>query len=86
MKEKVRWTNLKTADVVQLFGEKGVPTSRFIVNQLTKMKGFVRRKMSKKMTIKEIEKRDEQFQEIAKRVTEGKAKGLPILSIDTKKK
>jgi hypothetical protein len=30
---------LKTSEVVKLFGEKGVETSRFIVRQLTKMKG-----------------------------------------------
>ena len=86
MNEKVRWTNLKTSEMVKLFGEKGVQTSRFIVKQVTKMKGFVKRKMSKKMTLKEVENRDEQFQEIAKVVTEFKEKGLPILSIDTKKK
>ena len=86
MNEKVRWTNLKTSEMVKLFGEKGIQTSRFIVNRLTKVKGFVKRKMSKTKTIKEVEKRDEQFQEIAKIVTEFKAKELPILSVDTKKK
>ena len=44
MNEKVRWTNLKTSDMVKLFGEKGIQTSRFVINQLTKMKGFVKRK------------------------------------------
>ena len=86
MNEKVRWTNLKTSELVKLFGEKGVETSRFIVNQVAKTQGFVKRKMSKKMTIKEVENRDEQFQQIAKTVAEFKAKGLPVLSIDTKKK
>ncbi len=86
MNEKVRWTNLKTSDVVKLFAAKGVPASRFMVNRLTKMKGFVKRKMSKTKTIKEVERRDEQFQEIAQTITECKEKGLPILSIDTKKK
>ena len=86
MNEKVRWTNLKTSAVVKLFGEKGVETSRFMVQQLTKLKGFVKRKMSKTMTIKEVEKRDEQFQQITKTVGEFKQKGLPILSVDTKKK
>jgi len=54
---------LKTSEVVKLFGEKGVETSRFIVRQLTKMKGFVKRKMSETMTIKEVKNRDEQFQQ-----------------------
>ena len=86
MNEKVRWINLKTSDVVKLWAEKGWPTSRFIIKQLTQTKGFVKRKMSKTLTIKEVEKRDEQFQYIAKTVAECKRKGLPILSIDTKKK
>ncbi|MCY7374973.1 MAG: hypothetical protein LH472_03255 [Pyrinomonadaceae bacterium] len=34
MNEKVRWTNLKTSDVVKLFGEKGVQTSRFIARTI----------------------------------------------------
>ena len=84
MNEKVRWTNLKTAEMVKIFGEKGFKTTRFIVTQLTKMKGFVKRKMSKTMTIKEVENRDEQFHQITKTVAEFKQKGLPILSIDTK--
>lgn len=77
---------LKTSDLVKLFDEKGVSVSRFIVQQLTKVKGFVKRKMSKTKTIKEVENRDEQFQRIAKTVARFTEKGLPILSIDTKKK
>ncbi len=77
---------LKTSDVVKLFGEKGLQTSRFIVKQLTKTKGFVKRKMSKTMTIKEVANRDEQFRNIGELQTEFKRKGFPILSIDTKKK
>ncbi len=86
MSEKQQWTNLKTSDLVKLFDEKGISVSRFIVQQLTKVKGFVKRKMSKTKTIKEVENRDEQFQRIAKTVARFTEKGLPILSIDTKKK
>lgn len=86
MNEKVRWTNLKTADLVQSMSAKGCQVSRFIVQQLTQMKGLGQRKMRKMLTIKEVENRDEQFQYIAKTVAEFQRKGLPILSIDTKKK
>jgi hypothetical protein len=34
MNEKVRWTNLKTSDLVNLFGQKGVQTSRFIARAI----------------------------------------------------
>ena len=30
MNEKVRWTNLKDSQIVKLFGQKGLQTSRFI--------------------------------------------------------
>ena len=64
MNEKVRWTNLKDSQIVKLFGRKGLQTSRFIVKQLTKLKGLVKRKMSKTMTLKEVENRTEQFENI----------------------
>ena len=86
MNEKVRWTNLKDSQIVKLFGQKGLQTSRFIVKQLTKLKGLVKRKMSKTMTIKEVENRDEQFENIKQIKERFVNSGLPILSIDTKKK
>ena len=86
MNEKVRWTNLKTSDVVKLFAAKGKQISRFTIQQLTQAKGFGTRKMSKVLTIKEVKNRDEQFRYIQKTVAEYKHQGLPILSIDTKKK
>ena len=64
MNEKVRWTNLKDSQIVKLFGRKDLQTSRFIVKQLTKLKGLVKRKMSKTMTLKEVENRTEQFENI----------------------
>ena len=57
MNEKVRWTNLKIAEVVKLFAAKGWPVSRFIIKQLSKLKGFVTRSMSKVLTIKEVANR-----------------------------
>ena len=69
MNEKVRWTTLKDSQIVKLFGRKGLQTSRFIVKQLTKLKGLVKRKMSKTMTLKEVENRTEQFENI-KRIKE----------------
>lgn len=86
MKAAVRWTNLKTSDMVKSFAEKGVEASRFIVKQITKAKGLVIRKMSKVLPGKEIANRDEQFKNIREKQIEFKQKGFPILSIDTKKK
>ena len=86
MLEKVRWTSLKDSQIVRLFGEKGYSISRFIVQQLTDLAGLTKRQMKKTKTAKEVENRDEQFQRIAQLKEEYQARGLPMLSVDTKKK
>lgn len=86
MREEVRWTNLKEAEIVRLFEEKGVSISRFVVKQLTNLQGLVKRAMKKTKTAKEVENRDEQFQNIWQIKADFLGRGLPVLSIDTKKK
>ena len=54
--------------------------------QLTALKGFVKRKMKKTKTVKEVENRDQQFQKIKEKKEDFLGRGLPVLSIDTKKK
>lgn len=86
MREKVRWTELKDSQIVRLFGEKGHSISRYMVKQLTVLAGLTKRQMKKTKTAKEVENRDEQFQKIAALKEDYRARGLPVLSIDTKKK
>ena len=86
MTEKVRWTNLKDGAIVRLFEQQGFSISRFVVKQLTDWHGLVKRAMKKTKTAKEVEKRDAQFQRIAELKAEFIGRGLPVLSIDTKKK
>ena len=86
MREEIRWTNLRTSELVQAFAQKGFQASRFMIEQVVKAKGLVVRKMSKTLTIKEVANRDEQFRYIAELKFEFARKGLPILSVDTKKK
>jgi hypothetical protein len=86
MNEHIRWIHLKTSELVKALAEKGIQTTRFIVKQITKAKGLVKRKMSKVLPIKEVATRNEQFLYIAEKQSEFRSKGLPILSIDTKKK
>ena len=86
MNDQVRWTNLTVSEFVQAFAAQGLATSRFIVQQVTQAHGFVRRTMRKALTIKEVEHRDEQFQQIAAHQAAFRQRGLPILRIDTKKK
>ena len=86
MNEHIRWIHLRTSELVKELAEKGIQTTRFIVKQITKAKGLVRRKMSKVLPLKEVAKRNEQFLHIAEKQCEFRSKGLPIFSIDTKKK
>jgi len=86
MNEKVRWTNLKDIEIVRLFEKQGLAASRFMVKQLTALKGLVKRKMKKTKTAKEVENRDEQFQKLQTLKADYLKRGLPVLSVDTKKK
>jgi hypothetical protein len=60
--------------------------SRYIVKQLTALEGFVKRAMKKTKTAKEVSNRDEQFEKINALRADFHHRGLPVLSIDTKKK
>ena len=84
MLEKVRWTSLKDSQIVRLFGEKGHSISRFTVKQLTDSAGLAKRQMKKTLEAKEVDGRDEQFGRIADLKAEYRARGLPILSVDTR--
>lgn len=86
MNEKVRWTNLKDGEIVRLFEQRGVLVTRFIVKQLTTLKGLAKRQMKKTKTAKEVANRNEQFQRIEELKADFVGRRLPILSIDTKKK
>jgi hypothetical protein len=86
MTEKARWTHLKDTEIVRIFENRGLPMSRFIVKQLAALKGLVKRKMKKTKTAKEVENRDGQFEKITELKADYLKRGLPVLSIDTKKK
>lgn len=86
MLEKVRWTSLKDSQIVRLCGDKGHSISRFIVKQLTALAGLAKRQMKKTLAAKEVAGRDAQFQRIAALKEDYRVRGLPILSVDTKKK
>lgn len=66
MNAHLQWTNLTVAKFVQAFAAQGLATSRFIVRQVTRAHGLGQRQMSKKLTIKEVAHRDEQFQRLAR--------------------
>ncbi len=88
MQEEAVWTNLSYNAIVQKLAEKhGIYVSTKVIRQLLKNHRYGRRKAQKKMTMKEVANRDEQFENIARlRIEYEGSKYNPIISIDTKKK
>lgn len=86
MRPNVLWTDLTCKKISGLLHLHAISAGVHVVKQLLKASGYVKRKMSKCRTLKEVRDRNEQFGHIA-RLKEGFAReGLPVLSIDSKKR
>ncbi|HZJ19597.1 MAG TPA: ISAzo13 family transposase [Pricia sp.] len=86
MRPGVLWTDLTRKKIGELLRAHAIHVGDHVVKQLLKMGGYVKRKMLKCMTLKEVGHRNEQFEHIAL-LREGFIKeGLPVLSMDSKKK
>jgi hypothetical protein len=87
MDAKVLWTDLSPREIAQAFKEQySVRVSVFVVRKLLKKHGYRRRKAQKKASMKEVDDRNEQFENIARLRSDYEAAGNPVLSMDTKKK
>src|SRR3954470_22169785 len=87
MRLDVRWTNLSRRRIAARVTELGTPVSRHVVSQLLRKHRYRRRKALKKRTMgPRHPDRDAQFENIARLKREYPAAGLPVVSIDTKKK
>ena len=87
MRLDVRWTNLSRRQIALRITELGTPVSRHIVSQLLRKHRYRRRKAIKKRTMgPRHPDRNAQFENIARLKREYLKAGLPVVSIDTKKK
>jgi hypothetical protein len=87
MRPGVKWTNLSRRQIAQRLTELGTPASRNIASFLLRKHGYRRRKTLKKKTMgRRHPDRDAQFQTIARLKREYLEAGLPVISMDTKKK
>jgi hypothetical protein len=87
MKDNVKWTNLSQQQIAHMLEEKyGIVVSRMVIRRLLKKHNYRRRKAQKRETMKNVENRNEQFENIAKLKSEYTKAGWPVISIDTKKK
>lgn len=86
MDEDKKWTNLTRAEIRSKLEKKGFKVSRNIVKKLLKKNGYVKRKALKKKAAGGHVDRNAQFERIAELKDDYSAKGMPIISVDTKKK
>lgn len=87
MRLEVKWTNLSRRQIAKRMKELGTPVSRDVVSQLLKKHGYRRRKALKKKTMgPRHPDRNAQFENIARLKKKYLKVGLPVISIDTKKK
>src|SRR5277367_2342524 len=87
MRTDVKWTNLSRRQIARRVTELGTPVSRHVVSQLLRKHGYRRRKALKKKTMgPRNPHRNAQFENIARLKKEYLKAGLPVISMDPKKK
>jgi hypothetical protein len=87
MRPEVKWTNLSRRQIAKRITELGTPVSRHVASQLLRKHGFRRRKALKKKTMgPRNPDRNAQFENIGRLKKEYWEAGLPVISMDTKKK
>jgi len=86
MRADVKWTNLSRRQIAKAMAELGTPVSKNIVSRLLWNEGFRRRKPQKKRTMGQHADRNAQFENIAALKKQYLDAGLPVISMDTKKK
>jgi hypothetical protein len=86
MRADLKWTNLSRRQIAKRLAELGTPASRYVVTHLLHQHGYRRRKALKKKTMGDHVDRNAQFQNIARLKKEYLEAGLPVISMDTKKK
>ena len=87
MSEDIIWTNLTQQGIADRFLEKyGISISTTVIAKLLKKHNYRRRKAQKRKPMKVVINKNEQFENIAKLISEYKSNCEPIISMDTKKK
>jgi len=87
MRADVKWTNLSRRQIARRVTALGTPVSRRVVSQLLRKHGYRRRKALKKKTMgPRNPNRNAQFKKITRLKKQYLKAGLPVISMDTKKK
>lgn len=84
--ESVVWLDLTVPQIRQLLLERGHDVSDYIIKQMLAAAGFRRRSFVKSLPLREAEDRDAQFVKIDTAKRACLEAGIPVISVDTKKK
>lgn len=82
----VIWVSISTPQISRELSKRGYDISEYIVRQILDSLGFRHRSFIKDLPMKEVKDRDVQFKNISSIRTVCQEIGLPLISIDTKKK
>jgi hypothetical protein len=84
--ENTVWLNIKAPDIRKAFLGRGIEISEYHVRRLVREYGFKTRSFRKDIPMRKVEGRNEQFEKISRVRQVCVENGIPIISIDTKKK
>lgn len=82
----IKWTRKSTRRLSEELTRDGHPVSATVVRRLLKDAGYSLRANVKRLSGRRHPHRERQFQRIRKQVQECRREGLPVISVDTKKK
>lgn len=84
--ETTKWVGLKPSEIRDKIVKQNYEVSIYTVKQLLKTQGYCKRSYLKSVSLDNVPQRNEQFEKIAQLKHHFLDNGLPVLSIDTKKK
>ena len=84
--ENVVWISLSVTQIMSELSALKYDISRYFVRQILDSLGLRERSFYKDLPMKDVKDRNEQFEQITAICEEASSVGLPIVSIDTKKK
>lgn len=85
-KTTLKWVGLKPCEIQNKLGERNWEVSTYLIKELLKQGGYAQRSYLKSACLKNVPNRNEQFEKISSLKAHFLHEGLPVLSIDTKKK
>ena len=86
MNEDIVWLNINAPGIRREFLKRGIDISTYHVRRLIKECGFKSRSFHKDIPMRKVEGKNEQFEKISMVKRMCVESGIPIISIDTKKK